>query len=126
MTPGSGDFVQRVLTTIVLLCFAIGPGLNLSCLARCGPMSAAEAPAGDCHQPADSDLKVAASVDCAEHQAVQSPALLVWRSVAASASLVGPLAHALPLPPQTLSPLQRTPDLLTAGPPLSFSAPLRI
>ena len=117
--------MQRLLATILLLSFAVGPGLNLSCLARCGSVSAAEDAAGNCHQPADSDVQVASAADCAEHQAVRPPALLIWRSVAAS--LVGPVAHTLPLPRQTLSVLHSAPAPLTPVPPLSFSGtPLRI
>ena len=121
------ESVQRVFSTIVLLCFAIGPGLNLSCLARCAPMSAAESPATDCHRPADSDLQVTSSVDCAEHQAAQTPALIVGRTPGASLPLFGPVAHVLPLPRLPLSPLHSTSSVLTAGPPPPLSAiPLRI
>jgi hypothetical protein len=119
--------VQRALTTIVLLCFALGPGLNLSCLARCAPISAAAAPADNCHQSADSDLEVTSVVDCAEHQAAQPPALIAGRGNVVSAALFGLVAYTLPQPRQTLSLVHGLPSLLTAGPPPGLSAiPLRI
>jgi len=120
--------VQRILATIVFLCFAAGPGLNLSCLARCAPMSAAEAPESDCHQPADSDLQVTSAVDCAEHQAPPAPALTVGRTdLSSSAWLVGPIVQSLPTPVQTLSLVHGMPSLLTGGPPPSLApTPLRI
>ena len=119
--------MQRLLATIVFLCFAAGPGLNLPCLVRCAPMSATETPENSCHHPADSDLKLTSAADCAEHQAVQPPALLVSRTDAASARFVGTVLDTLPVPRQTLSVLSGIPSLLTTGPPPSFSpTPLRI
>ena len=121
------DSVQRILATIVFLCFAVGPGLNLSCLARCAPVSAAEAPASDCHHPADADLQIASAVDCTEHQSVQSPALIVGRIVLTSAWLLGPFAHTMTQPRQTLLLVHGSSSVLTAGPPPSFAlTPLRI
>ena len=119
--------MQRILATIVFLCFAAGPGLNLSCLSRCAPMSAAEAPGNDCHHPTDTDLKLASAVDCAEHQSVQSPALIVSRTALTSAWLLVLVAYTQPLAPQAPSLVHSTFRLLTAGPPPSFApTPLRI
>lgn len=118
--------LPRALTTIVLLMFALGSGLNLDCLVRCAPVPIAGTSA-DCHQPTDSDLKLAASVDCADDQVAPSPALIAGRIVPASELFMEIAAETPLLPRHTSSALADSPGLLMAGPPHASShTPLRI
>jgi len=119
--------VQRTLTTLILLCFAIGPGLNVECLVRCAPKPVAAAPTDHCHHPVDSGLQLSASAEGVEHQAAPAPAVIVSRSETASASLAGPVAHILRLNPNQLSGRVTSIEVPIVGPSLSLSAiPLRI